>query len=106
VRLWDVRRSGASACLISLDRHREGSERGGGGGGGGGGVPSHDVPGGGGVEGGGAGRGGYLRKHKSAPHVSPVSSFARAHAGPVNSLCFTPDGLHLLTSGVDDRWRL
>lgn len=41
----------------------------------------------------------------SRPQSSKASKFARAHAGPVNSLCFTPDGLHLLTSGTDNRYR-
>ena len=38
------------------------------------------------------------------PHTSRASKFARAHAGPVNSLCFAPDGLHLVTAGTDNRY--
>jgi len=30
----------------------------------------------------------------------------RAHSGAVNSLCFTPDGLSLLSFGLDNRLRL
>lgn len=29
-----------------------------------------------------------------------------AHNGRANGLCFTADGLHLLTTGTDDRMRL
>lgn len=35
--------------------------------------------------------------------VLPVNT---AHNGRVNGLCFTGDGLHLLTTGTDDRMRL
>jgi len=35
--------------------------------------------------------------------VPPVNT---AHNGRVNGLCFTADGLHLLTTGTDDRMRL
>lgn len=35
--------------------------------------------------------------------VSPVNT---AHNGRVNGLCFTGDGLYLLTTGTDDRMRL
>lgn len=34
--------------------------------------------------------------------VSPVNT---AHNGRVNGLCFTADGLYLLTTGTDDRMR-
>lgn len=40
----------------------------------------------------------------SRPQASRVSKFARAHSGPVNSMCFTPNGLHLLTAGTDNRY--
>ena len=39
-----------------------------------------------------------------SPQASRASKFARAHAGPVNSLCFTWDGRHLLTGGTDNRY--
>ncbi|CAM9968086.1 unnamed protein product, partial [Hapterophycus canaliculatus] len=120
VRLWDIRRSGASACLISLDQHQEEEEEGeeeeddheirGDRGGGDAEGEGHDdgggTPGGGRGGGGKGGRRGYLKHLKLAPHASRASKFARAHAGPVNSLCFAPDGCHLLTAGTDNRLRL
>ena len=36
-------------------------------------------------------------------HCDPVNT---AHDGHVNGLCFTPDGLHLLTLGTDERLHL
>lgn len=36
----------------------------------------------------------------------PVSTVNTAHNGRVNGLCFTGDGLYLLTTGTDDRMRL
>lgn len=36
-------------------------------------------------------------------HVKPVNT---AHNGRANGLCFTGDGLYLLTTGTDDRMRL
>ncbi|CAM9742078.1 unnamed protein product [Pylaiella littoralis] len=111
-RLWDIRRSGASACLISLDQHQEEEEEGDEeeddhrvGVFGGRDLGNEDVGGGGGASG-GSGTRGYLRHLKLAPHASRASKFARAHAGPVNSLCFSPDGLHLVTAGTDNRLRL
>eukprot|EP00752_Nemacystus_decipiens_P004205 g3843.t1 len=112
-RLWDIRRSGASACLISLDQHQEeeDDEE----------EEEEDDHGVRGADGGGSEDGsdgdhgrssskkrsrGYLKHLKLAPHATRASKFARAHAGPVNSLCFAPDGLHLLTSGTDNRLRL
>ncbi|OXB60120.1 hypothetical protein ASZ78_008426, partial [Callipepla squamata] len=45
-------------------------------------------------------------------HMSPVATkhcliaVNTAHNGRVNGLCYTSDGLHLLTVGTDDRMRL
>ncbi|CBJ31103.1 WD-repeat protein, putative [Ectocarpus siliculosus] len=116
VRLWDIRRSGASACLISLDQHQEDDEEEQDeeeddhtvrcGSGVGGSADGSDDGRGSGVRGSGKRKRGYLKHIKLAPHASRASKFARAHAGPVNSLCFAPEGLHLLTAGTDNRLRL
>ena len=35
-----------------------------------------------------------------------ISVVTVAHGGSVNGLCFSPDGLHLVSFGTDDRLRL
>lgn len=45
-------------------------------------------------------------KMESAVRILPVSTVNTAHNGRVNGVCFTGDGLYLLTTGTDDRMRL
>ena len=104
VRLWDVRRSGPTACRCSLDMHQDhaapiGVLDGGGGGGGGGGGSGGGSGSGGGLHSPGGGGGG------AAKRWTRVGTMARAHDGPINGLAFTPNGSQLLTSGTDGRLR-
>eukprot|EP00741_Cyanophora_paradoxa_P009330 tig00000144_g9038.t1 len=68
----------------------------------------------GGARGASAGRGrggegaGRARKYAAfqAEAEEEARGEGRAHEGAANALCFTPDGLHLLSSGLDGRVRL
>mmetsp|Transcript_22310 Transcript_22310/g.29179 ORF Transcript_22310/g.29179 Transcript_22310/m.29179 type:complete len:465 (-) Transcript_22310:122-1516(-) len=98
VRLWDVRRSGASACLLSL-------------------CAQNDILGHGAVaasppllslqhsdEGGDPSQR-HKRRCRRGPQFSQASDFARAHSRPINAITFTPDGLFLLSSAMDGQLR-
>lgn len=43
---------------------------------------------------------------RNDPHAAASVSFATAHSGGVNSLAYTPDGRFLLSSGMDNKLRL
>lgn len=43
---------------------------------------------------------------RNDPHAAASVSFATAHSGGVNSLAYTPDGRYLLSSGTDQKLRL
>ncbi|CAM9305104.1 unnamed protein product [Chrysoparadoxa australica] len=73
---WDIRRSGASACLHSFD------------------MSGRD-----------GGRRLSMSEHTIGPQTSRASSVARAHAGAVNSLAFSRCGRFLLSAGTDGRIR-
>ncbi|XP_077417256.1 DNA excision repair protein ERCC-8 isoform X2 [Vanacampus margaritifer] len=47
-----------------------------------------------------------LDQHNGDKSKAASEAVNTAHNGRVNGLCFTSDGLHLLTSGTDDRMRL
>ncbi|KAM4708851.1 DNA excision repair protein ERCC-8 isoform 1-T3 [Discoglossus pictus] len=47
-----------------------------------------------------------LDKHNGEKSKASSAAVNTAHDGRVNGLCFTSDGLHLLTIGTDDRMRL
>ncbi|XP_043919750.1 DNA excision repair protein ERCC-8 [Protopterus annectens] len=47
-----------------------------------------------------------LDQHNGEKSKASSESANTAHNGRVNGLCFTVDGLHLLTTGTDDRMRL
>uniref|UniRef100_A0A8C5QKW3 DNA excision repair protein ERCC-8 n=1 Tax=Leptobrachium leishanense TaxID=445787 RepID=A0A8C5QKW3_9ANUR len=47
-----------------------------------------------------------LDRHNGEKSKSSSETINTAHNGRVNGLCFTSDGLHLLTVGTDDRMRL
>lgn len=46
------------------------------------------------------------RQQRNDPHAAASTSFAVAHRGGVNALAFTPNGHHLLSSGLDQALRL
>lgn len=47
-----------------------------------------------------------LDQHNGEKSKASTEAANTAHNGRVNGLCFTSDGLHLLTTGTDDRMRL
>ncbi|CAH2301174.1 DNA excision repair ERCC-8 [Pelobates cultripes] len=47
-----------------------------------------------------------LDQHNGEKSKSSLETANTAHNGRVNGLCFTSDGLHLITVGTDDRMRL
>ncbi|KAJ8413989.1 hypothetical protein AAFF_G00065870 [Aldrovandia affinis] len=47
-----------------------------------------------------------LDQHNGEKSKASTEAANTAHNGRVNGLCFTGDGLHLLTTGTDDRMRL
>lgn len=47
-----------------------------------------------------------MGRQRNDPHVAASTSFASAHQGGVNSLAFTPDGRYMLSSGIDNKLRL
>lgn len=118
VRLWDIRRSGATACLLALnhDGHavvpgrahvRTNVQRG----------PSPSLSAAARPESRKRQRVDALSRSSSTgstgssvrrtdPHAAASVSSVTAHRAGVNSLAYTPDGRYLLSSGTDQKLRL
>ena len=106
--MWDIRRSGATACLLCLNQDGPSD------------VPgraslwNHEKP----------MKAASLqtaaeqthryrkrqkvapKKERSDPHDAASVSLAKAHSAAINSLAYTPDGRFLLSSGHDHRLRV
>ncbi|CAK4475453.1 unnamed protein product, partial [Aphanomyces euteiches] len=82
VRLWDIRRSGATACLLVLNQDGEAD------------IPNRES-----VE-------PAAKRPKQDPHIAASTSKALAHTQAIQSLRYTPDGRFLVTSGADQCMRL
>jgi len=97
IRLWDVRRGGGGACLLTFNQHSTT-----------GGVRSFgtciatNTALGLAVA--------DLKRGRRAVHFvaaeARASTTASAHNNGVNGLCFAPDGFHVLSTGRDQRMRL
>ncbi|OQR94682.1 DNA excision repair ERCC-8-like protein [Achlya hypogyna] len=83
VRVWDIRRSGATACLFCLNHDGPAD------------VPGRETS-----------KAAKKRKIGHDPHVAASFSSALAHAKEVQSIAYTPDGRYLVTSGADRAMRL
>ncbi|KAF0692378.1 Aste57867_16555 [Aphanomyces stellatus] len=98
IRLWDIRRSGATACLMVLNQdgpadlpRRE--------------TPAHHRP----ASLSSSTRLPPRKKQKAQdndPHVAASVSRATAHTQAIQSLRYTPDGRFLVSSGADGSMRL
>ncbi|KDO22725.1 hypothetical protein SPRG_12152 [Saprolegnia parasitica CBS 223.65] len=84
IRVWDIRRSGATACLLCLN-HDGAAD-----------VPRR-------IE---VASSSKKRKMSQDPHIAAAASSALAHTKAVQSLAFTPDGRFLVSSGADRAMRL
>ncbi|EQC29917.1 hypothetical protein SDRG_12461 [Saprolegnia diclina VS20] len=82
VRIWDIRRSGATACLFCLNQDGAAD------------VPRR-------IE-----MASTKRKMSHDPHIAAAASSALAHTSEVQSLAYTPDGRFLVSSGADRAMRL
>ncbi|OQS05071.1 DNA excision repair ERCC-8 [Thraustotheca clavata] len=85
IRVWDIRRSGATACLMCLNIDGPAE------------LPRRDTQG---VS--------MLKKRKTGhdPHVAASTSSVIAHTKEVQSLAYTPDGRYIVSSGADHAVRV
>jgi len=97
IKLWDIRKSGSGACLLTLDRENKATNE----------VYCS-------IESDGNGTRTRLKKRsKKSSVVGPgdysrveCSSYVQSHAGPVSSLSFTPDGNYIVSASPTDGLRL
>jgi len=84
VRLWDVRKSGRSACLMSMDMHQDGLDP----------ANAGDLS------------SAAAQRVHATPHTTRAESQVHAHDGHVNGVLFASDGSTLVTTGHDGRVKI
>lgn len=92
IKLWDVRKSGSKACLVTLDRDSK--------------YDKHEIAF-------GYNGNSRVKRKKRQKTVGPgnyshveVSSFIQSHEGPVSSIAHTPDGNYILSTSPTDGVKL
>ena len=103
IKLWDIRKSGSTACLVTLDRENMTQNE----------IYFSSIQGDIGEESSRQSRTRLKKKRKNKDVVGPgdyskveTSSYIQSHAGPVSALSFTPCGNYIVSASTTDGLKL